>query len=203
MDIRIDSSFWWLWIKLLWTWEYKYLFKILFQILLDKSPEVGSLYHKIAEFLMFLTFHVFHSDCTILHAHQDVGVPITPHSHQYLLYSFILFLSLFHVYALYLPFSLSLLFLPSHSPFFFSSSIFLPFLLPIYLYIFLSFCHLNHCSVTKSCPALCNPNDCSTPGFPSLHCLLEFLQTHVHWVSDAIQPSYPLYSPSPPAFNLS
>ena len=118
MDIRIDSSFWWLWIKLLWTWEYKYLFKILFQILLDKSPEVGSLYHKIAEFLMFLTFHVFHSDCTILHAHQDVGVPITPHSHQYLLYSFILFLSLFHVYALYLPFSLSLLFLPSHSPFF-------------------------------------------------------------------------------------
>ena len=44
---------------------------------------------------------------------------------------------------------------------------------------------------------------CSTPGFPVLHCLLEFAQTHVHWVGDAIQPSYPLSSPSPPALNLS
>ena len=41
---------------------------------------------------------------------------------------------------------------------------------------------------------LCNPMDCSTPGFPVLHYLLEFAQTHVHWVSDAIQPSYPLSS---------
>ena len=45
--------------------------------------------------------------------------------------------------------------------------------------------------------------DCSTPGFPVLHYLLKFLQTHVHWVSDPIQPSHPLLSPSPPAFNLS
>ena len=44
---------------------------------------------------------------------------------------------------------------------------------------------------------------CSTPGLPVLHCLLEFAQTHVHWVGDAIQPSYPLSSPSPPALNLS
>ena len=44
---------------------------------------------------------------------------------------------------------------------------------------------------------------CSTPGFPVLHQLLELAQTHVHWVSDAIQPSHPLSSPSPPAFNLS
>ena len=49
---------------------------------------------------------------------------------------------------------------------------------------------------------LCNPMDCSTPGFPILHHLSEFAQTHVHWVSDAIQPSYPLSYPSP-AFNLS
>ena len=47
------------------------------------------------------------------------------------------------------------------------------------------------------------PHDCSTPGFPVLHHLLEFAQTHVCWVSDAIQPSHPLSSPSPPAFNLS
>ena len=45
--------------------------------------------------------------------------------------------------------------------------------------------------------------DCSTPGFPVHHQLLELAQTHVHWVSDDIQPSHPLSSPSPPAFNLS
>ena len=44
------------------------------------------------------------------------------------------------------------------------------------------------CSVTKSCPALCNPMNCSMPGFPALHYLPEFAQTHVHWVGDAIQP---------------
>ena len=44
---------------------------------------------------------------------------------------------------------------------------------------------------------------CSTPGFPVLHYLLKFLQTHVHWVSDPIQLSHPLLSPSPPAFSLS
>ena len=46
------------------------------------------------------------------------------------------------------------------------------------------------------------PMDCSTPGFSVHHQLLELAQTHVHWVSDAIQPSHPLLSPSPPAFNL-
>ena len=50
---------------------------------------------------------------------------------------------------------------------------------------------------------LCNPMNCSTPGFSIYHRLLELAQTHVHWVSDAIQPSNPLSSPSPPAFNLS
>ena len=50
---------------------------------------------------------------------------------------------------------------------------------------------------------LCNPMDCSTPGLPVHHQLPEFAQTHVHWVSDAIQPSHPLSSPYPPAFNLS
>ena len=58
-------------------------------------------------------------------------------------------------------------------------------------------------SVAQLCPTLCDPMDCSTPGLPVHHQLLEFTQTHVHWVSDAIQPSHPLSSPSPPAFNLS
>jgi len=64
---------------------------------------------------------------------------------------------------------------------------------------------LNHCycSVTQSWPTLCKPMDCSMPGFPVLSHLPELAQTHVHWVSDAIQPSPPLSSPSPPAFNLS
>ena len=59
------------------------------------------------------------------------------------------------------------------------------------------------CSATKSCLTLCDPMDCSTPGLPVHHQLLELAQTHAHWVGDAIQPSHPLSSPSPPAFSLS
>jgi len=58
-------------------------------------------------------------------------------------------------------------------------------------------------SVTQSCPTLCDPMNCSTPGLPVHHQLPEFTQTHVHRVSDAIQPSHPLSSPSPPAPNPS
>ena len=58
-------------------------------------------------------------------------------------------------------------------------------------------------SVTQSCPTICNPMNCSTPGLPVHHQLPEFTQTHVHRVPDAIQPSHPLLSPSPPAFTLS
>ena len=54
-------------------------------------------------------------------------------------------------------------------------------------------------SVTQSCPTLCDPVNRSMPGLPVHHQLLEFTQTHVHRVSDAIQPSHPLSSPSPPA----
>ena len=56
--------------------------------------------------------------------------------------------------------------------------------------------------VTQSCPTLCDPMDCSMPGFPVHHQLPELTQTHVYQVSDAIQPSHPLSAPSPPAFNL-
>ena len=58
-------------------------------------------------------------------------------------------------------------------------------------------------TVAQSCPALCNPMECSTPGLPVHHQFPEFTQTHVHWVGDAIQPSHPLSSRSPPTFNLS
>ena len=58
-------------------------------------------------------------------------------------------------------------------------------------------------SVTQLCLTPFNPMDCSTPGFPVHHHLPELAQTHVHRVGDAIQPSHPLSSPSPPAFNLS
>ena len=63
-------------------------------------------------------------------------------------------------------------------------------------YNMLLFC----CLVTKSCPTLFDPMDCS---FPVLHWLPEFAQTHVHWVSDAIQPPHPLLSPSPHALPFS
>ena len=59
----------------------------------------------------------------------------------------------------------------------------------LYIYTF----HFS--SVTQSCPTLCNPVDCSTPGLPVHHQLPEFTQTHAHWVSDAIQPSHPLVIP--------
>ena len=63
------------------------------------------------------------------------------------------------------------------------------------------FCFLPHqfSSVAQSCPALCDPMDCSMPGFPVYHQLPEPAQTHVHPVGDAIQPSHPFSSPSPPA----
>ena len=71
-------------------------------------------------------------------------------------------------------------------------------------------CHVNYeskgvqfSSVAQSCPTLCDSMNCSTPGLPVHHQLLDFTQTHVHQVGNAIQPSYPLLSPSPPAFNLS
>ena len=59
------------------------------------------------------------------------------------------------------------------------------------------------CSVAQACPTLWDPMDCSMPCFPVFHYLLEFAQTHVHWVGDAIQPSLPLLPTSPPALNLS
>ena len=58
-------------------------------------------------------------------------------------------------------------------------------------------------SVAQSCPTLCDPIDCSTPGLPVHHQLLEFTQTHVHQVCDAIQSPHSLLSPSPPAFRHS
>ena len=64
-----------------------------------------------------------------------------------------------------------------------------------------SLCFCCCCSVAQSCPTLCDPMDCSTPGLPGPHHLPEFAQIHVHCIGDAIQPSHPL-TPSPSALNL-
>ena len=64
-------------------------------------------------------------------------------------------------------------------------------------------CSVQFSAVSQSCLTLCDPMNCSTPGFPVHHQLPELAQTHVHQVDDAIQPSHPLLSHSPPAFNLS
>ena len=65
----------------------------------------------------------------------------------------------------------------------------------------------NHCyvfsSIAWSCPTVCDPMDCNMPGFPVHHQALETAQTYIHRVSDAVQPSHPLSSPSPLTFNLS
>jgi len=63
--------------------------------------------------------------------------------------------------------------------------------------------NIQFSSVTQSCPTLCNPMNCSTPGLPVHHQLPEFTQTHIHQMSDAIQPSHPLLAPSLPAPNPS
>ena len=70
-------------------------------------------------------------------------------------------------------------------------------------YVLLCLVSVQFSSVTQSCPTLCNPMNRSTPGLPVHHQLPEFTQTHVHPVGDAIQPSHPLSSPSPPAPNPS
>ena len=62
---------------------------------------------------------------------------------------------------------------------------------------------LSCCSVALSCASLCDPMECSMPGFSVLHHLPQFAQIHVHCVGDAIQPSHPFWSPSPPGLNLS
>ena len=67
----------------------------------------------------------------------------------------------------------------------------------------LAFSLVQFSSVAQPCPTLCDPMDCSMPGFPVHHQHPELAQTHVHRVSDAIQPSHPLLSPSPPAFTPS
>ena len=71
------------------------------------------------------------------------------------------------------------------------------------LFFSLSECLVQFSSVAESCLTLCEPMDCSMPGLPVHNQLLEFTQTHDHGVGDAIQPSHPLSSPSPPALNLS
>ena len=71
-----------------------------------------------------------------------------------------------------------------------------------YLFLF-QFTSVHFSSLAQSCPTLCDPMNCSTPGLPVQHQLSEFTQTHVHRVSDAIQPSHPLLSLSSPAPNPS
>ena len=80
-----------------------------------------------------------------------------------------------------------------------SESLFFSVILPS----FISLTSVQFSSVAQSCPIICNPMNLSMPGVPFHHQLLEYTQTHVHWVGDAIQPSHPLSSPSPSALNLS
>ena len=73
----------------------------------------------------------------------------------------------------------------------------------LYQFIYYVFKCCFCCSVPKSCLPFCDPIDCSMQGFPFLHYHPEFVQTHVHWVNDGIQPSHPQLSLSPPALSVS
>ena len=78
-------------------------------------------------------------------------------------------------------------------------------LLLLFLRVYTFHCEMSHCEIfavvqSLSHVQLCNPMDCSTPGFPLFHYVSAFEQTHVHWVSDAIQPSHPLTPTSPPNY---
>ena len=77
------------------------------------------------------------------------------------------------------------------------------FILILCVNVLASFSSVQFSSVAQLCPTLCNPMDCLIQGLPVHHQLRESTQTLVHWVSDTVQPSHPLSSPSPPTFSLS
>ena len=79
----------------------------------------------------------------------------------------------------------------------------LPYLVRVLYVTFTNGSSVQFSSVAQSCLILYDPMNCSPPGLPVHHQLLESTQTHIHWVGDAFQPSHPLSSPSPPALNLS
>ena len=128
-----------------------------------------------------------------------MGIPCIYLRMLYFIYSFLSFVLLTLLYQTL--FILSSLMPHFNSLFFFEKLLILEFQIPFMLvsvYVVL----LQFSSVAQSCLTLCDPMNCSTPGLPVHHQLPEFTQTRVHWVSGAIQPSHPLSSPSPPAFNL-
>ena len=93
-------------------------------------------------------------------------------------------------------------FLPTN-PFFLSTYHLSAHHLSIFFKKIINHFYFYRCTVTQSCLTLCSLMDCSAPGFPILHYLLEFAQIHVHWFGGAIQPFHSLSPPSPPALSLS
>ena len=112
------------------------------------------------------------------------------------------YIEFFHLYSYHLAQVTTISSLEDYNTIAFLYSYFYPILLKkkqleIFLFKNNLFIEIHCCSLAKSCLTLCNPMDCSTPGFPVLHYLPEFAQIHVCWVSDAIQSSHSLSPPSP------
>ena len=158
-----------------WVWVYKYLFKSLFAVLLDIYPELGLLDHMLILCWISL-FPQWLYNFTFLSVFHSV-------------------LQFLHILTNACHFLFPLLLISCITVICLLQLTNIATLLPSEVHQF--------SSVAQSCPTLCDPMDHSTPALPVHHKLPEFTQTHVHWLSDAIQPSHPLLSPSPPALKLS
>ena len=157
--------------------------------------------------------HIFQGHVSLLFSHSVFSNSLPPHEmqHQASL-SFTIswrMLKLIFIELVmpsnYLVFYCPFLLLPSIFPRIrvFSMWVTLRIRWPMYWSFSFSISSVQFSSVTQSCPTLWDPMSLSMPGLSVQHQLLEFAQTHVHWVSDAIQPSHRLSSPSPPAPNPS